>query len=76
LDKTLCQKKDCTKEIGIGKVLGDSIARISGLLSKDFVKLVLTASVVVFPNSSLQPLNISPKFSGNCLHFKIPTARN
>jgi putative ABC transport system permease protein len=38
-----------TKEIGIRKVLGASVARISGLLSKDFVKLVLIASVIAFP---------------------------
>ncbi len=38
-----------TKEIGIRKVLGASVARISGLLSKDFVKLVLIASFIAFP---------------------------
>ena len=38
-----------TKEIGIRKVLGASVARISGLLSKDFVKLVLIASIIAFP---------------------------
>ena len=38
-----------TKEIGIRKVLGASVGRISGLLTKDFVKLVLIASVIAFP---------------------------
>ena len=40
-----------TKEIGIRKVLGASVARISGLLSKDFIKLVLIASLIAFPIS-------------------------
>ena len=38
-----------TKEIGIRKVLGASVSGIAGLLSKDFVKLVLIASVIAFP---------------------------
>ncbi len=38
-----------TKEIGIRKVLGASVTRISGLLSKDFIKLVLIASLIAFP---------------------------
>ncbi|SFS92711.1 ABC transporter permease [Sphingobacterium wenxiniae] len=38
-----------TKEIGIRKVLGASVAGIVGLLSKDFVKLVLIAIVVASP---------------------------
>jgi putative ABC transport system permease protein len=37
------------KEIGIRKVLGASVAGISGLLTKDFIKLVLLASVIAFP---------------------------
>ena len=37
------------KEIGIRKVLGASVASIAGLLSKDFVKLVLIAVVVASP---------------------------
>ncbi|MCB9283292.1 MAG: ABC transporter permease [Lewinellaceae bacterium] len=38
-----------TKEIGIRKVLGASVAGIVGLLSKDFLKLVLIALVFAFP---------------------------
>jgi len=37
------------KEIGIRKVLGASIANITGLLSKDFIKLVVIANVIAFP---------------------------
>jgi putative ABC transport system permease protein len=37
------------KEIGIRKVLGASVVRIAGLLSKDFVKLVLLANLVAWP---------------------------
>ena len=38
-----------TKEIGIRKVLGANIAGIVGLISKDFAKLVVLASIVAFP---------------------------
>jgi putative ABC transport system permease protein len=38
-----------TKEIGIRKVLGASVGNITGMLSKDFLKLVLIASVIAFP---------------------------
>jgi putative ABC transport system permease protein len=38
-----------TKEIGIRKVLGASAASLAGLLSKDFLKLVVVASVVAVP---------------------------
>jgi putative ABC transport system permease protein len=38
-----------TKEIGIRKVLGATVAGLAGLLSKDFVKLVLIANLVAWP---------------------------
>ncbi len=38
-----------TKEIGIRKVLGASVSGIVGLLSKDFIKLVLIAVVIASP---------------------------
>ena len=38
-----------TKEIGIRRVLGASIAGIIGLLSKDFIKLVLLALLIATP---------------------------
>ncbi|MFC4874583.1 ABC transporter permease [Negadavirga shengliensis] len=40
-----------TKEIGIRKVLGANVGSIVGLLSKDFVKLVLLAIVIATPVS-------------------------
>ncbi len=38
-----------TKEIGIRKVLGSSVAGIAALLSKDFLKLVSISCIVAFP---------------------------
>jgi putative ABC transport system permease protein len=38
-----------TKEIGIRKVLGASVSGIIQMLSKDFLKLVLIATVIAFP---------------------------
>ncbi|MRG45108.1 FtsX-like permease family protein [Chitinophaga sp. SYP-B3965] len=38
-----------TKEIGIRKVLGASVASITGMLSKDFLKLVLIAAILAIP---------------------------
>jgi len=40
-----------TKEIGIRKVLGASVSRITGLLSKDFLQLVLISALIAFPLS-------------------------
>jgi putative ABC transport system permease protein len=37
------------KEIGIRKVLGATVSNIVGLISKDFLKLVLVAAVIAFP---------------------------
>lgn len=38
-----------TKEIGIRKVLGASVSGITGMLSKDFIKLVLIAILIASP---------------------------
>lgn len=40
-----------TKEIGIRKVLGASVPGITGLLSKDFLRLVFISAVIAFPLS-------------------------
>jgi len=37
------------KEIGIRKVLGASVSNIAGLLSKDFLKLVIISAAIAFP---------------------------
>ena len=38
-----------TKEIGIRKVLGASVASVTSLLAKDFLKLVMAAIVIACP---------------------------
>ncbi len=38
-----------TKEIGVRKVLGASVLNIAGLLSVDFLKLVIMAELLAFP---------------------------
>ncbi|MGH7456306.1 MAG: ABC transporter permease, partial [bacterium] len=38
-----------TKEIGIRKVLGASVANLIGLLSQDFLRLVLIANLIAWP---------------------------
>ncbi|MEX6686519.1 ABC transporter permease [Danxiaibacter flavus] len=38
-----------TKEIGVRKVLGASVSGIAGLLSKEFIKLVVLSCLVAFP---------------------------
>jgi putative ABC transport system permease protein len=38
-----------TKEIGIRKVLGARVSQLTQMLSKEFLKLVLIASVIAFP---------------------------
>jgi ABC-type antimicrobial peptide transport system permease subunit len=39
------------KEIGVRKVLGASMAQITGMLSADFLKLVFFACLIAFPIS-------------------------
>ncbi len=38
-----------TKEIGIRKVLGASVTNVTTMLSRDFLRLVLIASIITFP---------------------------
>jgi putative ABC transport system permease protein len=43
------QAEQRIKEIGIRKVLGASAGNIAGMLSKDFLKLVLISAAIAFP---------------------------
>ncbi|MBS1921287.1 MAG: ABC transporter permease [Bacteroidetes bacterium] len=49
LSAYLAEKR--TKEIGIRKVLGASASGLAGLLSKDFIRLVIISCVIAFPIS-------------------------
>ena len=49
LGLTIYAAEQRVKEIGIRKVLGASVSGIVLMLSKDFLKLVLVASVIAFP---------------------------
>ena len=40
-----------SKEIGIRKVLGANVTQVTGMLSKEFIKLVLIACIIAFPLS-------------------------
>ncbi|MEO5592762.1 MAG: ABC transporter permease [Chitinophagaceae bacterium] len=40
-----------SKEIGIRKVLGASVSQVTGMLSKEFLKLVLIGCIIAFPLS-------------------------
>jgi putative ABC transport system permease protein len=42
-----------TKEIGVRKVLGATVNNIVGLMSRDFLKLVLISALIAFPASWL-----------------------
>ena len=52
-----------TKEIGVRKVLGASIAQIMNMLTKDFIKLVLLANIFAWPISFLLAKNWLSNFS-------------
>jgi putative ABC transport system permease protein len=46
-----------TKEIGIRKVLGANVANIILLISKDFLKLVIMATIIASPIACMCPVN-------------------
>lgn len=52
-----------TKEIGIRKVLGASVASITGLLTRSFIQLILVAIVIASPLSWLFMNNFLLRFS-------------
>ena len=66
-----------TKEIGIRKVLGASITQVTQMLSKEFLKLVLIASLIAFPvawwamNKWLQSFAYRINISCGCLLFPV-----
>lgn len=49
LGLTMLFARQRTKEIGIRKVLGASVASVVALLSRDFVRLVIIAIVIAAP---------------------------
>jgi putative ABC transport system permease protein len=58
-----------TKEIGIRKVLGASVAQIMALISKDFLKLVLLSAIVAIPLGWLLMHSWLQNFA---YHIKVP----
>ncbi len=48
---TIYTAEQRSKEIGIRKVLGASVTQVTGMLSKQFIKLVLIACIIAFPLS-------------------------
>nr|WP_067058677.1 ABC transporter permease [Mucilaginibacter sp. L294] len=58
-----------TKEIGIRKVLGASVAQIMALISKDFLKLVLLSAIVAIP---LGWLLIHTWLQNFAYHIQVP----
>ena len=52
-----------TKEIGVRKVLGASVTGIAGLLSKEFLKLVILSSLISFPLAWLLMYNWLQNFA-------------
>jgi putative ABC transport system permease protein len=57
------------KEIGVRKVLGASVANITGLLSADFVKLVI---ISIFIASPIAWLVMNKWLQGYDYHISIP----
>jgi putative ABC transport system permease protein len=49
LGLTVFSTEQRTKEIGVRKILGASVLGVVGMLSKDFIKLVLVANVIAWP---------------------------
>jgi predicted lysophospholipase L1 biosynthesis ABC-type transport system permease subunit len=51
------------REIGIRKVLGASVARVTSLLTKDFIKLVIISVVIASPIAWLLMRSFLQQFS-------------